>query len=100
MNGNEKSKREQEIRPRPAHNIILENRRMLSLSGVRDVDSFNEQAVVLLTELGELTVKGLNLHISHLDQETGELTMDGEISELVYSEINIEPKGFFARLFG
>ena len=84
---------------RPAHNIILENRRLLSLSGVKDVDSFDEQTVVLLTELGELTVKGLNLHISRLDQESGEVSIDGEISDLVYSEINIEPQGFWARLF-
>lgn len=84
---------------RPAHNIILENRRMLSLSGVKDVDSFDEQSVVLLTELGELTVKGLKLHISHLDQETGEVSIDGEISELIYADINIEPQGFWARLF-
>lgn len=84
---------------RPAHNIILENRRMLSLSGVKDVDSFDEESVVLLTELGELTVKGLKLHISHLDQESGEVRIDGEISELVYADINIEPIGFWAKLF-
>ncbi len=84
---------------RPAHNVILENRRMLSLSGVKDVDSFDEQSVVLLTELGGLTVKGLGLHISHLDQETGEVSIDGEISELVYSEQSLEPQSFWARLF-
>lgn len=93
------SEKEQLQQLRPAHNIILENRRMLSLSGVKDVDSFDEQTVVLLTELGELTVKGLNLHIGHLDRETGEVSIDGEISDLVYTEINLEPQGFWARLF-
>jgi len=87
------------VQLRPAHNIILENRRMLSLSGVKDVGSFDEQCVVLLTELGELTIRGLKLHISHLDQETGEVSIDGEISELIYSDVNIEPRGFWARLF-
>lgn len=89
----------EQVQLRPAHNIILENRRMLSLSGVKDVDSFDEESVVLLTELGELTVKGLKLHISHLNQETGEVNIDGEISELVYADINIEPMGFWAKLF-
>ena len=89
----------EQVQLRPAHNIILENRRMLSLSGVKDVDSFDEESVVLLTELGELKVKGLKLHISHLNQETGEVNIDGEISELVYADINIEPMGFWAKLF-
>lgn len=87
------------IQLRPAHNVILESRRMLSLSGVKDVDSFDEQTVVLLTELGELTVRGLKLHISHLDQETGEVSIDGEISELIYADAELEPQGFWKRLF-
>jgi len=89
---------ERENTARAAHNVIMENRRNLSLSGVRDVDSFDEQSVVLLTELGELTVRGEELHISRLDQETGELDMNGVINELVYSELKQERKGFFARL--
>ncbi|MBQ9994129.1 MAG: sporulation protein YabP [Clostridia bacterium] len=87
------------LQARPAHNIIMENRKMLSLSGVKDVDSFDEEGIVLLTELGELTIRGTKLHISHLNQETGEVNVDGEISELVYSDVHIEPQGFFARLF-
>jgi len=80
------------------HNIIMENRHSLSISGVRDVDSFDEQTVVLLTEMGELTVRGEALHISHLDQDSGELTMSGDINELIYSELKQERKGFFSRL--
>ena len=86
--------------PKPAsHNIIMENRRLLHLSGVHDVDSFDEGTIVLLTELGQLTVHGLNLHISRLDQETGEMSVDGEISELIYAEIQLDKKGFFSRIF-
>lgn len=89
---------EKETVARGAHNVIMENRRSLSISGVRDVDSFDDQSVVLLTEMGELTVHGSGLHISHLDQETGELAMIGDISELIYAELKQERKGFFARL--
>lgn len=68
------------------HNIILEDRRLLSVSGVNDIDSFDENAVILFTELGELTIKGKNLHISKLNVDTGELTMDGEIAALFYNQ--------------
>ena len=43
------------------HNIVLEGRRLLTVSGVSDVDSFDEETVVVFTELGELTVKGSDL---------------------------------------
>lgn len=89
---------DREVAARAAHNVIMENRHSLSLSGVREVDSFDEQSVVVITELGELTVRGENLHISRLDQDTGELDMSGDINELVYSEMKQERKGFFARL--
>ena len=85
---------------RPSHNVIMENRRILSLSGVRDVEGFDERSVTLLTELGELIVRGLELHISRFDQDTGELTLDGEVSELIYTEAEPEKKGFFSRLLG
>lgn len=84
------------------HNLILEDRKFLSLSGVREVGNFDETAVILLTELGELTVRGAGLHISKLDLETGELTVDGEsIAALFYNDApekkNI--RGFFAKVF-
>ena len=98
-----KAKSEQEYRERvertPLHNVIMENRRMLTLSGVLDVAAFDENVVTLLTELGELTVGGCGLHIGRFDQETGEMTIDGEISELIYTETEPEKKGFFSRLF-
>ena len=50
------------------HNLILEDRRALSVSGVADIDSFDEQSVILFTDLGELTVKGFNLHINKLNE--------------------------------
>lgn len=89
---------EKEQAARLPHNLILENRRELSVSGVKEVQSFDEEAVVLKTELGELSVKGNNLHISHLDKESGELRLDGEVGELIYSNRNLDSKGFWAKL--
>ena len=44
------------------HNIIMENRKTLSISGVTDVDNFDEKTILLYTQMGELTVQGKGLH--------------------------------------
>ena len=66
-------------------NLILENRGKLSVSGVNDVLSFDDQIVVVDTELGLLTVKGENLRINKLSLDTAEVIVEGEISSLAYS---------------
>lgn len=81
------------------HNIILENRHILNITGVKDVDSFDEQTVIAYTDLGELTIKGINLHISKLSLDTGELSIDGEISSMYYSENNSHNTSFLSKLF-
>ena len=81
------------------HNLIMEDRRSLSISGVSDVDSFDEQAVVVFTDLGELTVHGSQLHISKLSLEIGELLMEGNISSLNYSDAQPKNVGFFNKVF-
>lgn len=81
------------------HNLILEGRRVLTVSGVSDVSGFDEQSVVLITGMGELAVKGSNLHINKFSTETGELSLDGDIYSLVYSENKQTEGGFFSRLF-
>lgn len=69
-------------------NIILENRENLNITGVLDVLSFDDQIVILETELGLLTVKGENLRINKLSLDTTEVTINGEIYQLAYSEKN------------
>mgnify|MGYP005779979847 CR=1 FL=1 len=59
------------------HNVILEDRHRLSISGVQDIDSYDEQSVIAFTELGELTIKGFDLHINKIDVQTGELDLEG-----------------------
>ena len=82
------------------HNIILEDRRILTVSGVSDVDSFDEEAVVLYTELGELTVKGGNLHMNKLNVETGEVSIEGDIESLSYRDESPRSSGgLFGRIF-
>ncbi|BCI60199.1 sporulation protein YabP [Solibaculum mannosilyticum] len=81
------------------HNVILEDRRNLTVSGVSDVDSFDEQNITVFTDMGELAVRGYNLHINKLNIETGELTLEGEISSLTYTDEQQRGSGFFGRLF-
>ena len=81
------------------HNVILENRHTLSISGVQDVDSYDEQSVVAFSELGELTIKGENLHINKIDVQTGELSIEGDILEMRYSEHQTSKGGWVSRIF-
>ncbi|MBR1765028.1 MAG: sporulation protein YabP [Ruminococcus sp.] len=68
------------------HGAILENRSRLTLSGVTDVDSFNESTIALFTQLGELTIRGRELHINEMSVESGDMTIEGDISALVYGD--------------
>ena len=74
-------------------NLILENRGKLSISGVNDVLSFDDQVVIVETELGLLTVKGENIRVNKLSLDTSEVIVDGEISSLTYSQKGPEKNG-------
>lgn len=90
----------EEKKTRSVHNLILENRRLLSVSGVHDVDSFDEHTVTVFTELGMLTIKGTDLHIDKFNNETEELSVSGLVNSLVYSEEEKRTaSGFLQNLF-
>ena len=82
-------------------NLVLENRKKLSISGVLDVLSFDDQVVIIETELGLLNVKGENLHINKLSIDTSEIIIEGEIYNLFYSEKNVDKDkiSFIGKLF-
>ena len=81
-------------------NIILENRRSLSISGITDVDSFDEKEISLYTQLGELTIQGRELHIDSMSVETGDMTITGEIWAIVYGDGDKKgPLSALGRLF-
>lgn len=74
-------------------NLVLENREKLSISGVSDVLSFDDQIVIVETELGLLSVKGENLRINKLSIDTSEVVVEGDIFNLSYSEKSADKKG-------
>jgi len=74
------------MNPAVIQNIILENRGKLNVTGVLDMLSFDDQVVIVETELGLLTVKGENIKINKLSLDTSEVIVEGEISSLAYSQ--------------
>lgn len=67
------------------HACYLQNRAASNLTGVREVVSFDENQVVMDTDLGLLTMKGKDLHVSRLSVEKGEVDVSGTIDSIVYS---------------
>ena len=80
------------------HNVIMENRRELRISGVKDIDSFSETKIVLNTIMGELVVRGRDLHVRALEAETGDLSMFGDIKSLCYNSFS-SSENMFGKLF-
>ncbi len=84
------------------HTCVLQNRADVALTGVREVVSFDENQVVMDTDLGLLTLKGKDLHVNRLTLEKGEMDVDGQIDSLAYSSNEAYRKAgqsLFARLF-
>ena len=81
------------------HQVTIENREKVVISGVEDVDSFNEDEVILLTESGVITLMGQELHISKLNLDEGQLIVEGFVIGLEYRDHEVARKGLFSRMF-
>lgn len=66
-------------------NIVLENRERLNITGIHDVFSFDDQIIIIETELGLLTIKGEDLKINKLSLDTSDFVVEGKIDSLAYS---------------
>ena len=75
-------------------------REKLTVSGVEDVERFDESGIVMSTSAGVLVVTGEDLHIGKLSLDGGELHVDGRIDSVTYEEGGREQGGFLRRLFG
>ena len=76
------------------HNLILENRKKLSVSGIEEVESFNEEEIILRTsEEGVLVIKGEDLHINKLSVDSGDVSIAGEVSAMDYIDRSTKAKG-------
>ena len=90
---------EKKLRGEGAHHIILEEREQLAISGVEEVESFDENTIVMYTCKGTLVVRGDGLHIEKLSLDGGDLKVEGTIESLSYEDGGREKGGLFSRLF-
>ena len=81
------------------HNIVLENRKKLVLSGVVNVESFEEDSVELKTSLGDLSIRGEGLKMESFVSDIGDLVVTGNIYAIVYINDSSKKQGFIGRLF-
>ena len=87
-------------RPELSHHMILEEREQLTVSGVEEVESFDENTIFLTTAQGPLEIQGGGLHIEKLSLDGGDLKVEGRVNALLYGEENRSRGGLFARLLG
>ena len=84
-----------------AHRVEIVGREKLTVSGVEDVERFDEGGIVMSTAAGALIVTGSELHIGKLSLDGGELRVDGKIDSVSYEDAPGERNGgFLGRLFG
>ena len=82
-----------------AHSVSMEDRCRMNVTGVEDVESFDESVIVMNTSQGDLIVRGSGLHIGKISLDVGQLSVEGVINELSYEEKQASV-GFWQRIFG
>jgi len=88
------------LRVGTAHTVTLEERQRLCITGVEEVESFDENAIVMDTTAGTLVVRGSGLHIEQLSLDGGQLRVEGQVESMTYEEDAGGRGGLLARLFG
>ena len=81
------------------HHLVMEDRRKLRVSGVKEVDSFDDRTVTARTVQGKLMIQGEQLKVTGLELETGDLSVEGKIHGLVYEDDRAGRSGWFSGLF-
>ena len=83
-----------------SHHVILEEREQLVISGVEEVERFDESSILLTTAQGELEIQGEGLHIEKLSLDGGDLKVEGAVDALSYEDDHGGRGGLLSRLFG
>ena len=89
---------EQVVKKSKIHKLIIEDRERLIATGVLKVDFCSDEMIIAQTEIGQLNVKGRNLHIENLSAETKELLVTGDTTAVSYSQGG-SSGSFFGKLF-
>ncbi|XJZ27385.1 sporulation protein YabP [Bacillota bacterium Lsc_1132] len=85
----------------PDHDVIMRGRKLLEITGVKQVESFDNEEFLLETSMGFLAIRGQNLQMKNLDVDKGIVSIKGKIYDLVYldEQHGEKAKGFFSKLF-
>ena len=83
---------------RTKHSLTLENRELMSITGIKDVGAFNDEEINASSDCGDIIIKGSALHVDELNLESGILKVSGKISAFVYND-KISGKGFWGKVF-
>ena len=81
-----------EVQTNIMQNVILENRKKLTLTGIKDVLSFDDEIVIVESELGLLNIKGADLRVNKISVETGDVIVEGNIRAIEYSDKDLSSK--------
>ncbi|MBP0979086.1 MAG: sporulation protein YabP [Oscillospiraceae bacterium] len=82
-----------------SQNIILENRKKIMISGVKDIDNFDDNTVSMITTLGSLIIKGSDLKINKFSVETGDVSIEGTVNNILYDNFSKNKnKNFWAKI--
>lgn len=92
--------REETTRVNQEHYLKINNRKDLEITGVKEVDSFDNEEFLLETVMGYLIIRGQNLQLKNLDLDQGLVSIKGKIYELAYvdEQHQEKAKGFFSKL--
>ena len=76
----------EEKRKSGRHTLNMEERERVRIGGVLEVLSFDEEGVMMETTCGLLMLKGSGMHIGKLDLDAGDVTVDGSVDSIAYSD--------------
>ena len=80
------------------HDLIIESRKKITLTGINDVESFDDETITATGNCGEISIRGSALRISSLSVETGDMIVEGQIDAVIYSEAKATGS-FLSRVF-
>ncbi|MBM7716689.1 sporulation protein YabP [Siminovitchia sp. FSL H7-0308] len=88
-------------KPAPEHDLIMRGRRLIDITGVKQVESFDNEEFLLETVMGFLAIRGQNLQMKNLDVTKGVVSIKGKVYDIVYLDDHDggKAKGFFGKLF-
>lgn len=81
------------------HNVSIQERKNIMITGVKKIDSFDNEEFLLETTMGNIVIKGHDLEIIKLDTYQGSVSIKGTINSLIYSDGNKKEDGVFSKLF-